>query len=234
MPARELFRGEDDGGAAIRERAAVEELERVGDVGAPEHRLEGDLLPELRLGVVDPVPVVLHGHVRHLLLGGPVLLHVGARDEGEDAGEGEPDGLLVGGVGAEREVLRGVVRRDVEDPLPAAHQDHVGDAGPHLHHRVAERNVARGAGVLEARGGDGGEPQERGGERARVKLALALAAGDIAVVEGLDGGGGDLRVGDGVAVGLREQLRAVALMLAELRHPYPDHGDSAHPSLLRG
>src|SRR4030067_128766 len=76
---------------------------------------------------------------------------------------------------------------------------------------TAWRNATwlRGQAVLE--GGVGGFVGPR-----------RLAAGDIAVVEGVDCGGGVLRVGDGVAGRLREQLRAAAVMLAELGQPHPD------------
>ena len=215
----------------VGEGTAVKELERIGDVGALEHRVEADLLPELRLRIVETVPVILHRHVRHLLLGGPVLLHVGARDEGEDAGEGETGRLLVGRVRAEGEVLGGVVGGHVQDALRAAHQDHVGDARTDLHHRVPECRVAGRARVLEAGGRDGGQAQQGGGQRPHVQLALALPPGDVAVVERLDGAGLDVRVDDGVAGGFREELRARAIVLAEPGHADSDHGDAAHPDL---
>ena len=177
------------------------------------------------------MPVILHRHVRHLLLGGPVLLHVGARDEREDAGEGEAGGLLVGGVRAVGEELGGVVGGHVQDALRPAHQHHVGHARADLHHRVPECRVARRARILEAGGGDGGEAQDGGGQRAHVQLALALPPGDIAVVERLDGARLDLRVDDGVAGGFREELRARAIVLAEPGHADSDHGDAAHPDL---
>src|SRR6266542_4603974 len=208
--AADLLGGQDDGGAAIGEGAAVEELERVGDVGALEDRVERDLLLELRLGIEDAVAVVLHGHVGHLLLGRPVLVHVGAGDQGEDAGKRQPDGLLEGGVGAVGEVLGRRVRRDTEYALGAADQDDVRDAGGDLHQGVAEGGMAGGAGVLETGGGDGRKAQERGGQWPHVQLLLAGAAGDIAVVESLDGRGGDISVTNGLRRGLGEQLGAGA------------------------
>ena len=130
--------------------------------------------------------VVLHGDGRHLLLGRPVLLHVGARDEREDAGEGEAERLLPDGVGGVGEVLGRVGGGHVEHALGAADQDDVGDAGPDLHDRVAERGVGRGARRLEARGRDRGNPQDGGCLGSGVELVLGLAADDVAVVEGLD------------------------------------------------
>src|SRR6266511_1372753 len=61
--ARDLLGRQDHRGAAVGERTAVEELERVGDVGALEHHVDRDLLLELRLGVERAVAVVLDGHV---------------------------------------------------------------------------------------------------------------------------------------------------------------------------
>jgi hypothetical protein len=66
-----------------------------------------------------------------------------------------------------------------------------------------------------------------------VQLALALPSGDIAEVERLDGAGIDLRVDDGVAGGLGEELRARAIVLAELGDADSDHGDATHPNLQR-
>ena len=180
--------------AAVGERTAVEELERVGDVGALEHRVERDLLPELRLGIERAVAVVLHGHVGHLLLGRPVLVHVGAGDEREDAGEGQADGLLVARRRSSRRSTRWRRRSGMlQHALGAADEDDVGDARADLHDGVTEGRVAGGAGVLEAGGRDGRQAQERRGERAHVQLLLTLAAGDIAVVERLDRRRGDRR-----------------------------------------
>src|SRR2546425_9480680 len=93
---------------------------------------------------------------------------------------------------------------------------------------MAEGGVARGTGVLEAGRGDGGQTEEGGGQRSHVQLVLTLAAGDIAIVESLDGRGGDVRVTDGLGRRLREELGADAVVLAELGHSHPDHGDPAH------
>ena len=150
--------------------------------------------------------VVLHGDGRHLGLGRPVLLHVGTRDEREDAGEGEAERLLPDGVGGVREVLGGLGGRHVEHALAAADQDDVGDAGRNLHDRVTERGVGRGARGLEARRGDRGDPEDGRGLGSGVELVLGLAADDVAVVEGLDPARGDLRVGQRVRGGFREEL----------------------------
>jgi hypothetical protein len=77
-----------------------------------------------------------------------------------------------------------------------------------------------------------GKPQQCRGQRAHVKLPLALAAGDVAVVERLDRPRLDARVHDRLAGGLREELRARAIVLAELRDADSDDGDPAHPDLL--
>jgi len=51
---RDLFGGQHERRAAVTERAAVEELERVGDVGGLEDLLDGDQFLELRLGFSAP------------------------------------------------------------------------------------------------------------------------------------------------------------------------------------
>jgi hypothetical protein len=233
VAAGHVLGGEHEGGAPVGEGAAVEELQRIGHVGALEHGLERDLFLELRLGVQHAVAVVLDRHVGHLLLGGAVLVHVRPRDQREDAGEGEAGGLLEGGVGAVGEELGGGLGRHVQHALGAADQDHVRDAARDLHHRVAEGGVAGRAGVLEPGGGDGGQPEQGRGERAHVELPLGLASGDVAEVERLDGARGDLGVGDGVGGGGREQLGAGPIVLAKLGDAHSDHGDATHEVSLK-
>ena len=87
-----------------------------------------------------------------------------------------------------------------------------------------------GAGVLDARGRDGGQAEQGRGERARVELALGFAARDIAVVQRLDLPGADLRVDDRLGGGLGKQLPTRAIVFAELRDAHSDHGDAAHDS----
>src|SRR5262249_60003543 len=136
--------------------------------------------------IQDAVPVTLHRHVCHLLLGGAVLLHVGPCDEGEHPGEGQAHRLLVGGVGTIGEVLGGRVGGNVQHALRPAHEDDVGDAGADLHQGVTEGDVAGGAGVLDARGGNDGKAEESGGGRACGGVFLAFGPGDGSGVEGLD------------------------------------------------
>src|SRR5712692_3851150 len=93
---------------------------------------------------------------------------------------------------------------------------------------MAEGCVARGTGILEAGGPDRRQAEEGGGQRSHVQLALALAPGDIAIVERLDRRRGDVRVMDGVGRRLGEELGADALVLPELGHSYPDHGNATH------
>src|SRR5216684_3592382 len=226
--AGDLLGCQHDGRAPVGERAAVVELEGIGHVGALEHGFERDLLLELGLRIERAVAVVLDRHVGHLLLGGSVLVHVGARDQGEDAGEGEARGLLERGVRAVGEELGRGLGRHVEHPLCAPDQDHVRHPARDLHDRVPERDVAGRAGVLEASGGNVGQAQQRGGQRGHVQLPLGLTAGDVAEVERLDRARGDARVEDGVGAGLREQLGAGAIVLAKLGDAHSDDGNAAH------
>src|SRR6267142_3452492 len=228
---RDLLGDEHEGGAAVGERTAVVELQRIGDHRRLQHRVERDLLAELRLGVQHTVLVVLDGHRRHLRLGGAVLVHVGAGHQREDTGEGEPQRLLPGGVGGVREVLRRVRGRDVQHALGAADEDDVRGAGGDVHHGVTEGRVRRGARRLEARGGHGRNAEHRGGLRAGVELFLRLAAHDVAVVERLHAPGRHLGVGEGVGRRLREQLGRRALVPTELRDADSDDRHSTHPGL---
>jgi hypothetical protein len=87
--------------------------------------------------------------------------------------------------------------------------------------------MAGRAGVLEAGGGDGGQPEQGGGERARVQLPLTLAARDVAVVESLDGRGGHIDVADRIGGGLGKEFGARAIVL-RIGHTHSNDGDAAH------
>jgi len=117
--------------------------------------LEPDFLLELCLGIESAVAMVLHGHRGHLLGGGAVLGHVGARHQSEDTGKGESERLLPQSVGGVGEVLRRLLGGDVEHPLGPADQHDVGDPGGDFHHGMPEGRVRTGASGLETRGGNG-------------------------------------------------------------------------------
>ena len=223
-----LLGGEDHRGAAVGERAAVVELERIGHVSGFENLLDGDLLLELRLRVQRAVPVVLDGHRGHLGLGGPVLLHVRAGDQRENPGKGQAEGLFPDRVGGVREVLGRLGRGDVQHTLGAADQDDVRDPCGDLHDAVTERGVRAGAGGLEPGGRDRGNPQDRGGLRSGVELVLGLPADDVAVVQGLDGACRDVGVRQRLARRLGEELGRGAVVQPELRDSNPDHRNPAH------
>jgi hypothetical protein len=187
MLSGDLFRGEHERRAAIGERAAIEELERISDVSRLEHLLDRDRLLELGLRVQGAVAVVLDGHRGHLRLGRAVLLHVRPRDQGEHAGEGEAQRLLPDGVGGVGKILGRFGRRDVQHPLGPAHQDDVRHAGSNLHDGVTEGGVRARARGLEAGRRHRRDAQDGRRLRAGVELVLGLAADHVAVVEGLHG-----------------------------------------------
>ena len=110
----------------------------------------------------------------------------------------------------------------------AADQQHVRRARGDLEDRVPERRVARRARSLEPGRRHAGDAQRRGDLRTEVELPLAGLADDVADVHALHLPRADPRVREGVEPGLREQLRAGPLVLAELRHPDADHRDSSH------
>ena len=88
--------------------------------------------------------------------------------------------------------------------------------------------MAGRAGILEARGGDGGQTEQGGGERPHVELTLTLATRDVAVVESLDGREGDVGVAYRIGGGLGEELGARAIVLSEFCDAHSDDGDAAH------
>ena len=231
-PTGHVLGGDHHRRGAVGERAAVVELEGVGHLRALHDLLDRDLLLELRLGVEGAVTMVLHGHVRHLLLGRPVLGHVGAGDEREDPREGEAGRLLEDGVRRVGEHLGGAVGRHGEDALGAPDEEDVGRARRDLEERVAEGGVARGAGGLEPGRGHGGDAEGARDLRSHVELTLPGLAHDVPEVDPRHLARADVGVAEGVDGGLGEELRARPLVLAELRHADADDGDLAHGSSL--
>jgi hypothetical protein len=66
-----------------------------------------------------------------------------------------------------------------------------------------------------------------------MELALACFADDVADVDALDLSRADVGVDQRLDRGFREQLRARALVLAELGHAEADDRDSPHAALRR-
>ncbi len=194
-PTGNLFGRHHHGCPPIGERATVVELQRVRDLGAREHLLESDLLTEVGLGVKRPMAVVFHRDVGHLLFGGAVLGHVGPGDEGKDAREGKPGGLLEGCIRGVGEDLRRRISGKVQHSFGATDEDDIRNPGSHLHDRVPERSVARGASGLEAGGRDRRDPQDRRSLRPHVELVLGLAPDHVAEVYRLNRRGSEISVG---------------------------------------
>ena len=77
---------EDQRAAAVRDQAALEQVERIGDQPRVEHVLHGDRIP-VRRARIHPRPLALrHRHHRQLFVGHAVLLHVAQHADGEHRG----------------------------------------------------------------------------------------------------------------------------------------------------
>jgi len=99
---RGLHVGEDYGRRAVGHRRAVGTLERSGDervlVRGVAAELVGELLLEVRIGILGAVPVRLDGDLGERVGLVAVALEIGRGDLAEDAGKARLDGGLLGDI----------------------------------------------------------------------------------------------------------------------------------------
>ena len=82
-------RGDHQGAAAVRDQAAFEQVERVGDHPGGEHVLDRERVAVGGARVLGGPAALGHGYVGQLLVGQPVLLHVAQHRDGERRGRAE-------------------------------------------------------------------------------------------------------------------------------------------------
>ena len=216
-------------GAAVRERAAVVELEGIRHLGAPEHLLERDLLLELGLDCSAPWRWFFTATCAICSSVVPYLAMWARAIRAKTPGKVSPAGCSnerVRGVG---EDLGGALGGHGQDALGAADQQHRPPRPRRS--RTARGGTPRGSSahaVSNRVAATSGMPSAEVTCGTEVELPLSGLADDVPDVHALHLARADPRVGEGVEPGLREQLRAGALVLAELRHPDADHRDSSH------
>ena len=234
-PLGDVGRGDDGAGGAVAHAAAVVEAERLGHRRGIEHGVDGDLVAQVRLGVLGAVVVALDGDVRHGVL--------------EVLGVDLVLGAIGGGELGEAPRCRGVgVDHVVERPAPAlrqaavagvlellhAHGERdVGGAGGHRVDRAAERLGAAGAVVLHPRHRDEGQPQRHRQRGRRLADVLLLDCGGEP--RGVDLLGVDAGVGDSLGVGLHHQVVGLLVpALAELGAAHAEDDDLVLDALCHG
>ena len=193
-------------------------------IGAVEHVLGRDLLAVARVGVVQPVPRVLHLHRGEVGLGRAVEVHPSTRVEREVAGvrhaeqpEAQPVRVVppLPRVGRE-EALRGGVGADDEGDLAQPGED----AGAR---RVEGLGTGGARGVR--RGDAGAVPAEGLRERRPGDVAGVPVAHRLAPHDEVDVLPGDLGVLQRRAGGVHAIADEVAAPLAPRVHADPEHGD---------
>ena len=131
-----------EGRAPVRNRTAVEQLERRRDGLGRQHRLDADRLLELRAGMHEGVPAHQHGQLCEIRLRGAVLVHVARGDEPVVGRNRRPERHLVHGAAHLRERLHGGIAALAGQPvLSGHHQDVARGARGHQvvrQHRHAE------------------------------------------------------------------------------------------------
>src|SRR5260221_6425164 len=223
---RDLGRGDDGGGGAVADAAAIEEAERLSHHRRLQHGVVGDLVLQMRLRIAAAIVVALHRDMRHRLLEvvarHAVLGAVGGGELGEAAGRRD--------IGPEHRIeraapaLRQPAIAGVLELFDAERQRDVAGAGGNGVGRAAERLGTRGAIVLDAGHRDVRQPERHGERHARLAYMLLLDRGrepcrvDLA---GLDAG-----VLRRLLIGLDDEVVGVAIpALAELRAAHAEDRD---------
>ena len=150
--------------------------------------------------------MVLHAHLRHLLPGGPVDVHVAPRHHREEGGEGGSGPGLSGRMAGGGQDLGGLGRCDPGHLLDPDHQNGVGEAGLDGLDRLVDGGASRRARALDVGHRDRAKPQPGADERGEVVLPGEAFAGEAAQVHRADVGGGDAGVVQGGAGRLGGQL----------------------------
>ena len=233
----EVLAAYDRGAGAVRGRAALELGERSVDQRGVQDLLEGVLVLELGVRVVDRVLVVLPADLGELLLGGPVPLHVLEAGVAEHLGGAGRLGIEAALLDHHREVLVhgngpvGVLdaERTLLHLLEAERHGAVDQ--PALHELLGheERGGSRRAVVVHVVDRDAGETELVDGALPAGRLAVAVADHRL-----LDGVIGDTGILQGLGTGLRAHLRVVPFSssrLLELRHAHAD--DECLPAHVR-
>ena len=83
--ARAIGRAQHHRRRAVADQRAIVEVQRLGDGPRVHGLLERDDLAHLRIGIQRAILVVLHGHRGKMRARGPEIVHVAARDHGEQA-----------------------------------------------------------------------------------------------------------------------------------------------------
>src|SRR3989441_12113317 len=226
---------QDDGRGAIGEGGAVEQPERLRDPRRMQHRLEGNLLLELGLGIQRAVLVILHRDGGHLFPRRVVLVHVTAGHHCVQAGERRAEHGLPFLVRGRRQDLPGLDLPDVRHLLRAADDHDVVHPGRDREPRLQERDGAARAAAFDA---DRRKVHIRqagviGDERGHVLLVDELPRGHVADVHRIDVLRAEFRVLDRLQPGLDAEVpERTVPEFSELRLADTDHGDVPHRSGL--
>jgi hypothetical protein len=224
--------GRDDhhGCGTVADQGAIVNGKRLCDRLARERLFESDDFAHVRLRIFCAVGVVLHGDGGELFARGAVLVHMAARDHGEQGGESRTRAAFAGHItGACKDLryARGALRSHFFD---ASRNHKVVNSGRDALPGVEERRTARSAGIFKTSTRDAAV--ETGGEsdvRSQMILADKGRASEIAEIEGLDLWGGDVPVGNGVIDRFDGKRPQIAIREgAESCFPDTDDSDGSH------
>src|SRR5882757_8345588 len=234
---RGLHVGQDHGGGAVGHRRAVGALQRprhervlVRGIAA---ELVGELLLEVRIGILGAVLVRLYRDLGEGVGLVAVALEIGRGDLAEDAGEARLDVGLFGDIRGLDQHLARLRAVELGHLLDAHHQHEARLAGGQRVQPHVDRGRAGGAGILDPRAGLEAQVRVRLQRQGGVELLAHEAAIHVADIDDVDVLGLDASVGDSLAGGLHDQRFAgLAVELAEFSvGPSDDTG--SHGTLLR-
>ena len=222
-----ILTGQHDRGRPVGGGRALQFGQRVGDHLRGQDVVEGVLLLELRVRVVDRVLVVLETDLREMLRGGAVFLHVLAAGRAEHPRRHRKTELVDFGQGldvlAHRRfpVVGAALQRSGLHLLEAQRQHAVGQPAADGLRTQVQRGGPRGAVVVDVDDRDARHP-----EFVECALPRRRIAGDVPDVALLDLGVVDPGVLERFGAGLLGHLRVVpalaAARLLELRHADAD------------
>jgi hypothetical protein len=226
--AGELLRAQDRGTGAVGRRAALEKRQRIVDLARREHLFEGARVLVLGTRVVHRVAMVLDRHLRELLTGRTVELHVLAPARTEDA-RGDRRLLLLFLPVLRRllvlEPLELVLEGALLHLLEAERQHALVDPERDRLPAEIERGGAGRAVVVDVVDRDPGHAEAV--HRALTVGAHAVHVADEGLLDPVVRNPGHL---ERRRAGFLRQIHEIAVAALELRHADPDHANV--PALL--
>ena len=181
--ARVVHARHDHRRRTVGRRADVEQTQRIGDDGAVDDIVDGVLLAEARVRVLEPVARVLHLDAGEVVGGRAVDVHAASCVEREVHRVGCPQQVEAQPVGVVPALAADRREESLRRGVGTDHQRHVAVPGQDLRTRLVEGLRARGARGVAGRDAHAGPAQllgeRRAGDEPGVPVADGVGPGDV-------------------------------------------------------